>query len=93
VPGARPGKSSSRQHGRTTQERKSIREDPRLYPPLQRLLVRLGAEYEKRKNADRRFAMYDFNPFFVHGHNMIPTLRFNTLLTVKEVPQAEVTLI
>jgi hypothetical protein len=72
---------------------KSTREDPRRYPPLQGLLVRQGAEYEKRKNADRRFAMYDFNPLFVHGRNTIPTLRFSALLSAREIPQVEVALV
>jgi hypothetical protein len=51
------------------------------------------AEYEKHKNVDRRFAMCDFNPFFVHAHNTIPTLRISVLLSVREVPQAEVALV
>ena len=76
------------------QEKSSIREeDPRLYPSLQRLLVRQRAEYEKRKNADRRFAIYDFNPLFVHGRNTIPTLRFSALLSAREIPQVEVALV
>jgi hypothetical protein len=72
---------------------KSTREDPRRYPPLQGLLVRQVAEYEKHKNVDRRFAMCDFNPFFVYAHNTIPTLRFSVLLSVRVVPQAEVALV
>jgi hypothetical protein len=52
-----------------------------------------GAEYEKHKNVDRRFAMCDFNPFFVYAHNTIPTLRFSVLLSVRVVPQAEVALV
>ena len=41
VPVALPGKPSRRWPGKTTkaQERSSTREDPRLRPPLQRLLV------------------------------------------------------
>jgi hypothetical protein len=37
--------------------------------------------------------MHDCNPFFVYGHNMIPTLRFSVLLSVREIPQVEVALV
>jgi hypothetical protein len=63
------------------------------YRSYWKLLVRQRAEYEKRKNADHRFAMYDFNPFFVHGHITIPTLRFSALLSIREMPQVELALV
>jgi hypothetical protein len=96
VPWEQPRRPSRRWPGKTTkeQERSSTREeDPRLHTPLQELLVRQGAEYEKHKNVDRRFAMCDFNPFFVYVHNTIPALRFSALLSVGEVTQAEVALV